>query len=102
MNFRTISDSSRVILPSLFASIASKKPANCFPPSSREIAPSLSLSICLSMSSNDGILFFGSGSSAPPGDQPAKSSVPSAVIGDEQQPDGIPPKYQRSSPVFGS
>src|SRR5262245_3177392 len=101
MNRRSASYSSRVIFPSLFVSSASKKPANSFPPSSREMAPSPSLSNRFSSSSNGGI-WFSFTSSGPPGDQPAKNTVPSATTGEGQHPDGMPPTDHRSSPVFRS
>src|SRR6476661_6893499 len=64
-------NSSRVILPSWFRSLLSKKPLrNVFSDSSREMAPSPSASPCFKSSSKVGNLK--SDSCGSPGDQPAK------------------------------
>src|SRR5262245_38906801 len=97
MNFSIASHSSRVILPSLLASMVSKLSfRDVFWASSLEMAPSLSVSTFLSMASNEGI--WNSLSSGPPGDQPAKNSVPSAATGVVQHPDGTPATDHFSSP----
>src|SRR3990172_11602112 len=93
MNFLSISDSSRVYLPSLFASLLSKKSFMLvLSDSSFDRTPSLSASPSLRKSSYVGILNsdFSDGS---PGDQPAKNSWPWNVSGVVQHADGIPSTY---------
>src|SRR5262245_53133434 len=100
MNLIIVSHSSRVILPSLFKSWLSKKPWKALSASSRDRAPSLSLSKSLSIESNVGScisLSFG-----PPGPPPAKNKVPSAMTGEGQHPEGIPFKNHFSEPFFRS
>src|SRR5207245_243280 len=100
MNLRMVSHSSRVIFPSWFKSWLSKKPWKAFSASSRDRAPSPSLSRSLSMASNDGIcISLSSGPLEPP---PAKNNVPLAVIGEAQHADGIPFKNHFSAPLFKS
>src|SRR2546425_718311 len=71
-----------------------------FPPSAREIAPSLSLSISLS-SESKGVIWEDLSPDAPEV-HPAKKRVPSPTTGEEQQPEGMQFTFHFSAPVFKS
>src|SRR6476469_7409861 len=101
MNLTTASHSARVTFPSLFSSTGSKKSLKKVVAASAFVMTSLSFALaCLWTSSNGG-----SGDSlspAPPGDQPAKYTTPSAATGDVHGADGIPAADHFSAPVFRS
>src|SRR5262245_15967987 len=94
------SHSERVILPSLFVSIELKNPLiTSAVVSSFEIAPSPFESPSNNRSNGGGLI---ANSSAAPGDQAAKYSLPSEINGDAQDAVGIPRTNHFSSPLFRS